>query len=636
MNPLSQLANTHDETRGNKFVGKEEIEYQINDDFTLTGLAGYNFALVDQKIFNPLTWYGPGKFANSAANEDLDPQLFDVGGVIYERGANVYEERNTFLDYNFEAFLNYDHTFKDVHGVKGTAGVSYVGNISESLNGTGFNPINNALEFADISASQSPEGVNFNGAGSYQNEQRLVSWFLRGEYNYSGRYLFSAVLRRDGSTNFGPNNRFGYFPSASAAWLISEESFFKDFGFIDFAKLRVSYGISGNDRIPLFGYRGLLDGEGTYVLNDIIQTGTAIGRASNPDLKWEMTKQFNIGLDFTLLNSIDVTANYFIKDTDDLLFQPDISGLIGSYGAGGFPPIVNGGDVRNSGVELELGYNTELNNGLGISVGYNVTFLNNEVTALPTGVDFLPGAGFNVGGNTISRFEKGFPIGYFIGLETNGVWQTREEIDASGVSQPDAQPGDLKFVDQNGDGVITFGDNSDLTELGSPIPDITMGFNLRLDYKGFDFSTNIYATLGQEIVRNYGRLSPYSNQLSMEKNRWTGPGTSNEHPRLTTGTSNNNQFSDFFVEKGSFLRMRNIQLGYTLPESIIEKAKISSLRFYVSANNLFTLTEYRGYDPDVGSAFDEDNNRADVLSNGVDYGRYPQARVFMAGVNLKF
>ena len=636
LNPLAQLENTHNETRVNKFVGKEEIDYQINDDFKLTARSGYSFALVDSKTFNPLTWYGPGKFANSAANEDLDPLVFDVGTVSFERGANVYEERNTFLDYSFEAFLNYGHTFGDVHAVKGTAGVSYIGNISEGLNGTGFNPINNSLDFADISASQSPAGVNFNGAGSFQSEQKLVSWFVRGEYSYNGRYLFSAVLRRDGSTNFGENNRFGYFPSASAAWLISDEDFLNNISFIDFAKIRVSYGVSGNDQINLFSYRGQLNGEGEYVFDDVIQTGAAIGQASNPDLQWETTKQFNVGLDLTVLNAIDVTANYFIKNTEDLLFQPDVSGLIGTYGAGGFPPVVNGGDVRNSGVELELVYNTTLNNGLGISVGYNAALLNNEVTATPSGVDFINGANFNVGGNPAVRFEKGFPIGYFVGLETNGVWQTQEEIAASTVSQPGAQPGDLKFVDQNGDGVISFGDNSDLTEVGSPIPDLTMGFNLRLDFKGIDLSANLYAALGQEVIRNYERQSPYTNLLSYAKNRWTGPGSTNEYPRLTTGATNNTIFSDFFVEDGSYLRMRNIQIGYTLPSSVTEKAKISSLRFYIGANNLFTLTKYRGFDPDVGSSFDEDNNRANVLSNGVDFGRYPQARVFMAGVNLKF
>ncbi len=627
INPIAQMENTHNESIVNKFVGKQEIEYQINDDFTVTGRAGYNYALVDTKVFNPLTWYGPGKFANTALNEDLDPKIETIGGVDFPRGSNVFESRSTFLDYNFEGFLNYGHTFSSVHNVKGTLGFSYIGNRSESLNGTGFNPLNNALEFADISSSTAASGY-LNQTGSYQNRTKLVSVFARGEYNYDGKYLFSATVRRDGSSNFGENNRFGYFPSLSAAWVISDENFF-DFGIIDFAKLRASFGISGNDQIGLFRYRGLLNGEGNYVFDDIITNGAAISVASNPDLKWETTTQTNIGLDLTILNNLDFTVNYFIKNTEDLLFQPDVSALLGTYGAGGFPPFVNGGDVRNKGLELELGYSTKLNNGLGINVGYNVSFIDNEVTKVAQGVDFVPGSGFGVGGGIATRFEKGFPIGYFVGLETDGVWQTTEEIAASTL-QPNAKPGDLRFVDQNGDGIINFSDNSDLTQIGSPIPDVTMGFNLSLDFKGIDLSANLYAALGQEIIRNYERQSPYVNLLSYAKNRWTGPGSTNEYPRLTTGGSDNTRFSDFYVEDGSFLRMRNIQLGYTLPSSLTKKAKISSLRFYVGANNLFTLTKYRGFDPDIGTP---DGN---VLSNGVDTGRYPQARVYMAGVNLKF
>lgn len=627
INPLAQMENTNNESRVNKFVGKEEIEYTINDDFTLTGRAGYNFALVDSKVFNPLTWYGTGKFANTASNENLDPKIETIGGVDFPRGSNVYEERSTFLDYNFEGFLNYSHTFSDIHRVKGTLGVSYIGNRSESLNGTAFNVLNDSKDFADISASTAASGY-LNQTGSYQNRTKLVSAFARAEYSYAGRYLVSAVVRRDGSSNFGENNRFGYFPSFSAAWVMSEESFF-NFRGIDFAKLRASFGVSGNDQIGLFRYRGLLNGEGDYVFDDIIVKGAAISVASNPDLKWETTKQFNVGLDLTVFNSLDVTVNYFIKNTSDLLFQPDVSALLGTYGPSGQPPFVNGGDVRNSGWEFELGYNKQFSNGIGLNIGYNVSLIENEVTRVAQGVNFLPGAQFGVGGNVATRFEKGFPIGYFIGYETNGVWQTQEEIAASTIAQEGAQPGDLKFVDQNGDNQISFSDNSDLTQIGSPIPDIIMGMTLGLDFKGIDLSANVYAALGQEIIRNYELQSSFVNNLAYTKNRWTGPGSTNEYPRLTTAGSNNTQFSDFYVEDGSYVRLRNIQLGYTLPSSLTEKVKINSLRFYVGANNLITLTKYRGYDPDIGAA-------GSVLSNGVDLGRYPQARVFMAGVNLKF
>ncbi|WP_194777891.1 SusC/RagA family TonB-linked outer membrane protein [Pararhodonellum marinum] len=626
INPLAQMENTFNDSWVNKIVGKEEIEYQINDRFTWTGRAGYNFAMVDFKAFNPLVWYGQGKFANSARNENLDPVLVDIGGIEIERGANVFESRNTFLDYNLETFLNYDQNFGQDHRVKGMFGLSLVGNRSEGLNGTGFNIPNNDLNFADISANQAPGGF-LNNTGSFQSRQRLTSAFIRGEYDFRQRYFVSAILRRDGSTNFGPNNRIGYFPAISGAWLISDESFF-NVKAIDFLKLRTSFGVSGNDQIGLFRYRGLLNGSATYVFNDLIINGAAIGNTSNPDLKWETTFQTNIGLDFSLFRSVDFTANYFIKNTRDLLFQPDVSALLGSYGPGGSPPVINAGDVRNRGIELELGYGTSKSSGVNFRFDYNVTFIKNEVTAVPEGFEFIPGAGFSVGGNVATRFEKGFPIGYFIGYQTDGIFQSQEEIASSPVSQPGAQPGDLRFVDQNGDGVINFGDDSDRVMIGSPIPDVVMGFNMSMDFKGFDLGANIYAALGQDIIRNYERQQPFANQLSYNIDRWTGPGTSNEVPRLTTGATRNTVFSDFYVEDGSFLRLRNVQLGYTIPTAITQRIGVQYFRFYLAANNLVTLTRYQGFDPDVGAG--------NPLFAGVDNGIYPQARSFMAGLNIKF
>lgn len=626
INPLAQIENTFNETFVNKLVGKQELSYKINEHFNLNGRAGYNFALVDGKAFSPLAWFGPGKFANTARNENLDPVLVDVGGTLIERGASVFENRDSFLDYNLESFLNYDRRFDGIHRVKGTLGVSYFGNRNMGLNGTAFNIPNNDFAFADISANQAPGGF-LNQTGSFQTQQRLISSFIRGEYEFKGRYMFSAILRRDGSTNFGPNNRIGYFPTVSGGWVVSDESFFNS-NAIDFMKLRASFGVSGNDQIGLFRYRGLMNGLARYVFNDFIINGAAIGATSNPDLKWETTLQTNIGLDFTLFKAIDFSANYFIKDTRDLLFQPEVSALLGSYGPGGFPPVINAGNVSNKGLELEIGYGTSRPKGVNFRVDYNATFIRNRVTKVPEGLDFIPGAAFGVGGNIATRFQEGFPIGYFVGFQTDGIWQTAEEIASSPVRQPDARPGDLRFVDFNGDGVINFSDDSDRTMIGSPIPDFIMGLNLSVDYKGFDFSANVYAAIGQDIIRNYERQQPFANQLAYNVNRWTGPGTSNDIPRLTTGQTRNTVFSDFFVEDGSFVRLRNVQVGYTLPEQISGKIGIKSMRFYVAANNLITLTRYMGFDPDVGSG--------NPLFAGVDNGIFPQARVIMGGLNFRF
>ena len=626
INPLAQMANTYNDAWVNKIVGKQEISYDINNQFSVVGRAGYNFALVDTKNFNPLVWYGTGKFANTAANANLDPVILNIGDLAIERGANVAEARNTFFDYNLEAFMNYNQTFAEEHRVRGTAGVSYIGNRSEGLNGIGFNIPNNALELADISANQAPGGY-LNNVGSFQSRQRLSSVFARAEYDFKQRYFVSAILRRDGSSNFGANNRVGYFPALSGAWIVSEEDFFGS-GVLDFLKIRASYGISGNDQIGLFRYRGLLNGQARYVFNDLLVNGAAIGTTSNPDLKWETTEQTNFGLDATFFRALDFTANYFVKNTRDLLFQPEVSALLGSYGAGGFPPVINAGNVLNTGVELELGYAIRRPSGFNVRFDYNVTFLKNEVTSVPQGLDFIPGAAFGVGGSVATRFEKGFPIGYFIGYQTDGIFQSQEEISSSAVVQPGAQPGDLRFVDQNGDGMINFGDDSDRVMIGSPIPDVIMGFTLSMDFKGFDFSANLYAALGQDIIRNYERQQPFANQLAYNIDRWTGPGTTNEIPRLTTGQTRNTVFSDFYVEDGSFLRLRNIQLGYTLPTTLTRNLKISSVRFYVAANNLVTLTRYMGFDPDVGAG--------NPLFAGVDNGIYPQARTIMGGLNIQF
>ncbi len=627
INPVAQIENTHNLAKVNKLVGKQEFEYKFNESLSFTNRLSYNYASVDDKSFSPLAWYGAGKYANSAINADLDPVQVEIAeDVFIERGASVFEQRATYLDLNFESFLNYSKVFND-HNVKATLGTSVFSRRGDVLNGTAFNIPNNSIDFADISANMAQSGY-LNNTGSYEFEERLLSNFLRAEYGFKYKYIFSAIVRRDGSSKFGPNNRFGYFPSFSGAWIISDESFF-NIKPLSFLKLRTSYGISGNDQIANFAYRALLNGEGVYVFDDIITSGVAIGTAANPDLKWETTRQFNLGLDFQLLNVLDITANYFIKNTNDLLFSPDVSAIIGSYGPGGYPPIINAGDVSNKGFEFEMAYATDPNKRLGMNVNFNFTYIDNEVKSVPDGVDFLPGAGFGVGGNTATRFEVGFPIGYFIGYQTNGIFQSQEEIDNATVTQAGAQVGDLKFVDQDGDGEINFSNNTDKTMLGSPIPKFMFGSVLGFNIFGIDISTNLYAALGHKIVRNYERQQPYANQLGYVMDRWTVDNPSNENPRVTTSLNRNGVFSDYFVEDGSYLRVRNVQIGYVLPKLISEKFGSDYVRFYISANNLFTITNYMGYDPDIGAA-------QGALSNGIDYGFYPQARTIMGGVNIKF
>ena len=622
------MENTYNWAWVNKFVGKQELTADINENLTFTNRFNYNYALVDNKSFSPLAWFGLGKAQNTALNENLDPTMVEIApDVKIERGASVSEGKATFGDLNFESFLNHQKEFVGGNKLKTTAGVSVFQRRGNYLGGTAYNIPNNSLDFADISANLAPGGF-LNNVYSWEFKERLLSAFVRSEYNMKNRYFLSGILRRDGSSKFGPNARWGWFPTLSGAWLISDEDFY-NVKWMRTAKLRMSYGVSGNDQIENFAYRGLLNGEGDYIFNDIIVKGVAIGRASNPDLKWESTSQFNIGADVTLGRKFTTTVNYFVKRTKDLLFQPEVSGVLGTAGPGSYPPIINAGDVSNSGVELDIQYQNAAKKRWNVSMGLNFAYLKNVVLATPKGVVFIPGAAFGVGGNTASRFQKDYPIGFFMGYETAGIFQTQAEIDNATVKQAGAKPGDLKFVDQNGDGIINFSDDSDKKMLGSPLPKFTAGYNLSVSHKGLDISMQLYAAVGQKIVRNYERQQPYANQLAYTIGRWTGPNSTNENPRLTTSLTRNNVFSDYYVEDGSFLRLRNLQIGYTLKGQQLQKLKMNGLRIYLSANNLYTLTKYMGYDPDLGSV-------GGALGAGIDNGFYPQARSIMMGFSIRF
>lgn len=628
INPFAQIENSYNWAWVNKFVGKQELSADITKNLTFTNRFNYNFALFDNKVFSPLVWFGPGKAQNTAINENLDPSTVEIApGTKIDRGASVSEGRATYTDLNFESFLNHSKEWKGGKKLKTTAGLSVFQRRGNYLGGTAYNIPNNALEFADISANLAPGGY-LNNVYSWQFAERLLSAFLRTEYNLRNKYFLSGIIRRDGSSKFGPNARWGWFPTLSGSWIISEEDFY-NISWMRTAKLRLSYGVSGNDQIDNFAYRGLLNGEGDYVFNDIIVKGVAIGRASNPDLKWETTRQFNAGLDLSIGKRITATMNYFIKNTKDLLFQPDVSGILGTAGSGSYPPIINAGNVSNTGFELDVQYQKSFKNKWNIAMGINAAYLKNLVLSIPSGVDYIPGAAFGVGGSVASRFQKGYPIGFFMGYQTDGVFQTQAEIDQSPVKQEGAKPGDFRYKDINGDGVINFSDDSDKKMLGSPIPKFTAGYNLNISKKGWDISMQLYTALGQKIVRNYERQQPYANMLSYNINRWTGPGTTNENPRLTTALTRNNVFSDYYVEDGSFLRIRNIQIGYTLKGKSLERLKLSGLRIYLSGNNIYTFTKYMGYDPDLGSV-------GGALGAGIDNGFYPQARSIMLGFSIRF
>ena len=327
-------------------------------------------------------------------------------------------------------------------------------------------------------------------------------------------------------------------------------------------------------------------------------------------------------------NKIEIVADYFSEDRVDLLVPGlPFSGILGATAPGSGTPVVNAGTTRTKGFELMLKYSDALSDNLSFDVGYNITQLEGEVISINSDVA-LEGGSFGIGQLAPSRMEVGQPIGYFYGLQTDGIFQTQAEVDAhpsqAGLGNT-AQPGDLRFVDVNQDGTI---DANDRTFIGKPLPDYIMGFNLAIDYKNFDFSAYAYAELGKDMVRNYERDQPNVNRLDYYLDRWTGPGTSNEVPRATTGATSNKLFSDFFVEDASFLRIQTIQLGYTFPQSSYEGVALSKIRLYASVNNAFTFSKYKGFDPAATSG--------NALGGGIDPGFYPVTRQYLIGLNISF
>ncbi|MFT5078998.1 MAG: TonB-linked SusC/RagA family outer membrane protein [Patiriisocius sp.] len=432
-------------------------------------------------------------------------------------------------------------------------------------------------------------------------------------------------MRRDGSTKFGPDNKFGYFPSASAGWVLSEEEFLSSSQNLSFLKLRGSYGIIGNDRIGDFGFESLVNGEGAYVIGNELVIGTAVGKLSNPEVKWEEQKTLDIGLDAKFFgNKLDVTVDYFNRRTEDLLLTPQVSGILGGAAPGSGAPTVNAGTVENKGIELSVSYRKTVSENFKYSISANATTLKNEVLFVSDENGFIAGGSFGIGQEAPSRMEAGFPIGYFRGYETDGIFQNQGEVD-SAATLDGAQAGDIRFVDINGDGII---DDLDKTDLGNPIPEATFGMNIGFTFKNFDFLTYAYASLGNEIVRNYERFQPLTNRTTAYLGRWTGSGTSADFPRVTTAASNNTLFSDFFVEDGSFIRVQNIQLGYTFSEKLTNAWKMDEFRLYASVSNAFTFTKYRGYDPTTSSGA--------PIGGGIDIGFYPTPKTYLLGLNLKF
>jgi len=498
----------------------------------------------------------------------------------------------------------------------------------------------NTYEFIDANTSGLPnndpslrylqQGSASQGATGDLDRSRLLSYFSRVNYGYDSRYLVTAVARYDGSSKFGANNRFGFFPSFSLAWRVSEEAFMESVGFIDDLKIRGGYGINGNDGIGDFLFLTGIEGFRNYTLgtNANVFPGATVAGSGNPDLKWEESRQTSAGIDATLLDSrLTATVDFFVKNTKGVLINvPQLS----TSGAQRFGQVQNAGDIQNIGFEVLLGWSDELLDGeLTYDVRANIAQASNEVKSLGASSD-LEGGAYRQG--LITRTVPGVAIGSYYGYVTDGLFQTQAEIDDAAFQDQNTAPGDIRFNDLNGDGVIN---DADRTFLGNPFPDFTYGLNGTVTYRGFDLSFFLQGVEGNELFAAYEYYTLGSGIFNLEEEalgRWTGPGTSTDMPRLTVNDPNQNtRISDRYVRDGSYLRLKNLTIGYTVPQRLFEAvgADVRKARIFVGGQNLLTFTGYNGFDPEIGE-------RGGVLDRGIDRGVYPQARTYTVGIDFQF
>ena len=480
-------------------------------------------------------------------------------------------------------------------------------------------------------------------SGGPYDATRGQSFFARLGWSWKDRYMVNATMRADGSSKFAKGHRWGYFPSVSAGWTLTEEDFMKPAAsWLDFLKLRLSWGQVGNANINCYQYLAPVTTSNTNYNfgatggTDAWVMGAYTERLANEKVKWETSEQYNVGLDARFLRQrLSLTLDGYIKSTKDWLVQAPIRATAGTGG-----PVINGGDVKNKGIEVGLSWNDNIGRDFTYSVGANFAYNHNEVGNIPTLDGIIHGKDNQIFQNAeeFYRAENGHAIGYFWGYKTAGIFQNQKEINnwiaaGNGIYQADVKPGDVKYVDVNHDGVINA---SDKVDLGNGLPKYTFGFNVNLAWKGFDLSANFTGAAGFQIAQSY--RDPSSSQANYSRRilkRWTGEGTSNEIPRVTYGDVGNWLFSDLYLQDGDYIRLQNLTMGYDFKKLISWKG-LSKMRLYFQVQNLFTLTKYDGMDPEIGSFNGTNGNSSDSWVSGVDMGYYPHPRTFIVGLNLAF
>lgn len=612
-NPYAQMVYSNQNRRNNqRLVGDVYLIAQPFKGLTFKSSLGMDYTVYESRSFSPIYKLSIYTYNNST------------------RATQSMDKSRSFL---WENLLSYKFTLNNSHHFEvlgGTSSYHYTGSF---INGTNADLVFSDLGHAWLDNATNTEGSNMTISGGPSNPDRRMSYFGRVNYNFNDTYLLNATLRADGSSRFAAGHRWGYFPSISAGWVLTNEAFLKDHQqWLDYLKLRASWGQVGNQNIDPFQYLTPIAISNTNYSFGNSQTALTPGaypsRLANPDVKWETSEQTNIGIDASLLKGkFNVNFDWYDKTTKDWLIEAPILAT-----AGAEAPFINGGNVSNRGVELALNYKSNVGD-FNYSIGLNGSYNKNKVGRIPNADGIIHGEGNLLFNNSLEfyRAQSGFPIGYFWGLRTNGIFQNEQEVNeyrsASGqVIQPSAQPGDVRYVDLNSDGVIS---DLDRTMIGNPNPDYTFGISLSGNYKAFDFSILASGVAGNELVQSWrNHSSQYSNYSTAILSRWHGEGSSNSMPRVTEDARNWTNFSDLYIHKGDYLRINNITLGYDFGK-VLKKSYLRQVRIYASALNVYTFTKYNGMDPEIGYG-------TTSFASGIDLGYYPRPRTLLFGANIRF
>ena len=628
-NPIGKMEYTRGTnlSKNHQLVGKVYAELQPIRNLIIRSSFGYNMSAYTYRSFTPAYDLALGN--NSQAYNSLTQNMGVGLGWTFENTASYKLQTASGSNLDF---------------LVGTSAEKW--GLGENMSATNVESIFDDFEHAYLDNTPLVYEDRTKVGGSPWGEGGLLSYFGRVNYNYNEKYMATAILRGDASSNFAKGHRWGFFPSVSAGWVMSSENFMASTSnWLDFLKLRASWGQNGNQNISSFQYLSTISFENvSYPFgrdkNNIV-TGAYPDILPNPEVTWETSEQLDLGFDARFFGSkLSLSLDLYDKYTKDWLVNAPI---LASYGTGA--PFINGGDVRNQGIEVALGWRQEIGD-FSYNIGGNVAYNKNEVTRIANteGIIHGPSDVISQGTTEMYRAEVGYPIGYFWGYKTDGLFQNVAEVNAykgpdGELILPDAVPGDVRFLDISGpdgtpDGKIT---EDDKTMIGDPHPDWTFGLTFNCNYKGFDLSLQASGVGGNQIANSYRSFadSPLQNYTTAIFNRWHGENTSNRIPRLTAGTNPNWQnVSDLYIENGDYFRINNLTVGYDL-KILFKSNYISQLRVYFTAQNLYTFTKYTGMDPEIGYSPDQADGSTG-FSSGIDLGFYPSPRTYMIGVNVKF